>query len=84
MTASGSARLKKTGTSSMHFDGNKELNQNMEDDDEILISAPAAGDKMEFLTNDQGDIFYQPRKTISNKLSNLFVEEKELSDKINN
>lgn len=68
----------------MHFDANKDLHQNMEDDDEIKISAPVIGDKMEFLTNDQGDIFYQPRETISNKLTKSVVDEKEHSDKINN
>lgn len=84
MQAANSARLKKAGTSSMHFDANKNLNQNMDYDDEIALSAPVADDKMEFLTNDQGDIFYRPRKIISNKLTSSFIEEKELSDKINN
>lgn len=80
MRAAGSAQLKKTEFSSMPFDENKELNQNMENDDEIILSAPIAGDKMEFLTNDQGDTFYQPKKTISNKLTNSFIEEKEFSN----
>lgn len=84
MQASGSARFKKAGTSSMHFDENKELDENIDDNDEITLSAPVAGDKMEFLTNDQDDIFHQPSKTISNKLTNSFIEEKELPDKINN
>lgn len=83
MTA-GSARLKETGTSSLYFDENKELNQNIQTEDEVILSAPADANKMEFLTNDQGDIFYQPQKGISNKLTNSFIEEKELSDKINN
>lgn len=62
MTA-GSGRLKKTGTSSVVFDSKQEENGG-----EAGIASPIA-DKIEFLTNDQGDIFYQPRKELGNKYS---------------
>lgn len=75
MTA-GSGRIKKTGSASVVYGGTKELNENVivsgninsdrnEDGGSTVLSTPVA-DKIEFLTNDQGDMFYNSRNEFIN------------------
>lgn len=70
MTA-GTSRLQKTEAVDMpdavETDPSKELINNLEE-----IKLTSTGADFEELTNDEGDVFYQPTLTISSKLSTKF------------
>lgn len=63
MTA-GSGRIRRP--SALIIEGNKELNANGNLNEAVV--SPPIEDKIEFLTNDQGDLFYQP-KTVKHNSS---------------
>lgn len=67
--SAGTSRLRKTGTAAGSYDANKELSENEQSNSAATMASIA--DNIDIITNDQGDLFYEPK--FSTKLDHSFL-----------